>query len=303
MRPNTFLIVVLCCAVGCAMIVLVEPLLWETYVTRSGGLESPDNPTAYADYIFESAAVGYRIPSSNEITVPVGLLNVSWAGASLRFNETLTDAYLPSKSALRQSWVVSPDSPFAEAIFCPTAWSSGQLVAVDGEPSVVGAATFPYTEVYQGTWRAIADPSFIGQTDPLGLRPVHPNETGINQTYAQSIAANEFDYDSAQGSQVLVRYDFSGNSTFVEQVLRGFAIANVTGFLMDLISTNIVLGPLDLSHYVGQNVFLALLTGVAIFIPTFMIWRRARMRAQKNRERGAFKGRVRKRQSDRGHGR
>lgn len=279
MKVRRFLFVIIAVAVTVGTLTLSSGILWESYVIRGGGMSSPRSAGAYAIYFFEAVNVRYSAHSQYTYASPVGSLLCNVIGNNLAFRETIQNPETPGAPPLTENWTVLPSSAFAEALYAPGSWSPGQVVSLDSLISSIGSASYPYFVVYTGTV-AGREPttSFIGQTDPYGLHPLNPNETGINQSFARSLGPLEFDYDVAGGFNVLVQYSFSGNSTFVSQVFRGLPLTNVTGFLMDLVATNIILGPLDWGFYFQQTALYTAASLVVILVPTVMIYRRARIR-------------------------
>jgi hypothetical protein len=277
-KVRTFLVVFVAGLVAVTIILASVPIVELDYFTRTGGMPQP-GPGTYFDYVFEDfyTTYGPHVPATEEYSYFSGVLAVTESGGALRMNEWIS----PSEGTTRFiSYELGSSSSFAESLLNGWALSNGAIERVDGQVSSTGTASQPYVVLYAGELpsNVTEDASFIGQTIPFQLTPLDPNETGVEPTAGSGLGPLQFSYDTAGGSNILVGTVFSGNASFVTDLFPGFGIASVTGLVVNLVGTNVDLGPLDLTHYLTENILATLVLWAIGLVLLFLILRRARIR-------------------------
>jgi hypothetical protein len=279
MKAKTLIITTLAVLASATMIMTLLPWGEETYGVRLDGMTSP-SAGSFFDYVFSDASTGYvrGAALTSEYTSYGGTVQVFDQGNTLRLEERIAPNGGPTRT-MQQILVLS--SPLAQSFVNNWGLSNGALADPDGLPSSADQVTEPYVVLYASSLppNVTENQRFVGNTLPWDLTPLNPNETGINQGFVGSFGPMFVDYDSASSSNILVNLQFSGNWTFVAQLFQGYGIANVTGFQMNLIGTNVDVGPLDLSFYLSQNILLTIAVWIVGTTFLALIIRRGRKRA------------------------
>jgi len=283
MKLRFFVAICLVVTVALAVTLLTLPLIELTYDTRSGGLPEPGSG-AFLDYVFDTDAANYStsVPLGERYSQYSGFVELSDEGSALELHEQLSPL---GGHTLFLTHTLEFSVPFAQAFVNQWALSDGGVESVDGQLSSVSTDSTPYSCIFGGALppNVTEDSAFLGETDPWQLSPIHPNETGTDSLYVNSLPPLQFDYDSAGNSYILVDAVFSGNASFVTDLLPSQGITSVTGLVVNLIGSNIDVGPVDLTHYLTQNLLPAIVVAAAGTVLTVLVIRRSRLRIRSSR--------------------
>jgi hypothetical protein len=134
----------------------------------------------------------------------------------------------------------------------------------------------------------------IGITSPTEIQVNNVNESmvPVSDKFHLSIEKNQFDYDHAGNTNILVRAFITGNTSFLYQVFNTKGLQYSIGFSLLLVATNVALHPIDYTHYLSEYAFYIPPIWIISFAVFYALLRSAKKRKQLRKEKMKTEGRI-----------
>lgn len=255
------------------------PLLMEEHV-RGGSLNNAMSNGASYYYVYNTPLMKYAI--NNSSTLPVastGIIGAQISGSKMIVSITNIVSYLGLKFNSTRHYTFPLNSNFSETLLNTNSQSAGTFLKVGYGlfGTNEGKSRFPISSDYSGNNNTLKHYSKIeGVTIPSSIKVVNFNASSILPWPSNYVRfASEYQYDTGGSGHLLVRMFVSGMSGFLEQIFsdsyHNYSVKGVYRFQMNLFATNVAIGPLDYSHYLGSYLVLASMMDVIGIVYLYLL--------------------------------
>ncbi|MHB8396737.1 MAG: hypothetical protein ACYDAZ_05990 [Thermoplasmataceae archaeon] len=289
--------VVIFSAVVCAVLVILTtfPLVL-VLDYRSSGLPQPTENGAQYTYYFSSPAITIKTGGYTDTNgTASGILYVQFLPNKIevQIEVSFDFAGILSYHTYKQFQPSYPGQ-FLNTILLGQTLTKGNFVNVGSNLTgiIQGSSRYLFSTNYKGTNSSLEQDSRIdGLTTPTVLQIINFNSSGTEKLYPSWNGTvqypQEYKYDIASNSDVLVQMYVSGTSSFLSTLFSSSntSFVKAAGFYMTLLGTNVILNPLPYLHYLLQNIVIVVLIGLFSFLYLLVLRQRVINRG-KNRKWG-----------------
>ena len=279
--------VVVFSAIVCAVLVILSsfPLILALDY-RSSGLSGPTENGAQYTYYFSSPLTTIKNGGYTDTNgTASGILYIQFLpnGTEVQIEVSFDFAGILSYHTYKQVQT-SNTGRFLKTILLGQTLTKGNSVDVGSNLTgiVQGNSRYLFSTNYKGTNSSLEQDSRIdGFTTPTVLQIINFNSSGTEQFYpgwnGTVQYSQEYKYDTAGTSYVLVQMYVSGMSSFLSTLFSSSntSFVKASGFYMTLLGTNVILTPLSYLHYLLQNLVVVVTLG--LFSLLFLLALRQRL--------------------------
>ena len=149
-------------------------------------------------------------------------------------------------------------SQFIEVLLNNVSLNKGAVVPINDQllGKVLGQSQYTQSLCFNGDNTTLKEfANNMGVFDTTSVSLVNFNTSGVPESYRNSgtmRSQNEINYGQADGTNILVIMQNSGNSGFLDRLYSSSntSLEKVYGFNMELISSNVAISPLSYSYYI-----------------------------------------------------
>ncbi len=240
--------------------------LGEFELARNSMSSNPMSSGSFYTYTISVDRNSYAnvIGNTNNYTFPTGVIKLTVLASNVNIREKIFNSQLSRNYCVN---IVCPANSSIVQFFLNDAPIYGGSFYQLPE-GLVGTAvkdTHNYRVIYETNNTSLANlETRMGVTCPEEILVNNVNESLVpsSDRYYLSVNRNQFDYDHAGNTNILVRSFITGNTSFLNQIFRSSGLQYSVYFSLFLVATNIGLHPIDYAHYLSEY---------ALYIPPIWI--------------------------------